>query len=344
MSTEIATTSQANLLEKVIAEGDLSRLTPEERMSYYRAVCESVGLNPLTQPLGYLKLNGKLTLYALKGATDQLRKINHVSVISLDAKNTGGLYIVTCHVKDESGRTDASTGAVAVEGLRGDALANAIMKTETKAKRRATLSICGLGLLDESEVETIRDAHPTKVSHAEQPSAPTTNGKHAATPREEQVNQLRDFVFRSPTTGILNFRAAQVVKDAKPPMNDAEKAVIQSARDAKAAELESMTAEQQVKALEAMIPTATLSNLGEVKAAVWETPGIEDTDRYRMQVSVLKRTAALVNVAGLDKLENTTVREWSATWEDSQGDVDDILQAIQERREKLMPVGEPVAV
>jgi hypothetical protein len=29
------------------------------------------------------------------------------------------------------------------------------MKAETKAKRRVTLSICGLGLLDETEVETV---------------------------------------------------------------------------------------------------------------------------------------------------------------------------------------------
>ena len=33
-----------------------------------------------------------------------------------------------------------------------------MMKAETKAKRRATLSICGLGLLDETEVSTIPGA------------------------------------------------------------------------------------------------------------------------------------------------------------------------------------------
>ena len=38
-----------------------------------------------------------------------------------------------------------------------NALANAIMKAETKAKRRVTLSICGLGMLDETELETIKD-------------------------------------------------------------------------------------------------------------------------------------------------------------------------------------------
>jgi hypothetical protein len=40
--------------------------------------------------------------------------------------------------------------------LKGDALANALMKAETKAKRRVTLSIAGLGWLDETELETVK--------------------------------------------------------------------------------------------------------------------------------------------------------------------------------------------
>jgi hypothetical protein len=54
-----------------------------------------------------------------------------------------------------NGRTDESTGAVPIKGVHGEALANAFLKAETKAKRRVTLSICGLGLLDETELETI---------------------------------------------------------------------------------------------------------------------------------------------------------------------------------------------
>lgn len=41
--------------------------------------------------------------------------------------------------------------------LRGDAKANALMKAETKAKRRVTLSIAGLGWVDETEIDTIPD-------------------------------------------------------------------------------------------------------------------------------------------------------------------------------------------
>jgi hypothetical protein len=65
------------------------------------------------------------------------------------------VYVVKATAKDVQDRTDFATGAVTIEGLKGDALANALMKAETKAKRRVTLSICGLGVLDESELETI---------------------------------------------------------------------------------------------------------------------------------------------------------------------------------------------
>src|SRR6202020_1247291 len=36
----------------------------------------------------------------------------------------------------------------------------AVMKAETKSKRRVTLSICGLGILDETEIETIPESKP----------------------------------------------------------------------------------------------------------------------------------------------------------------------------------------
>ena len=40
-----------------------------------------------------------------------------------------------------------------------------MMKAETKGKRRVTLSICGLGMLDETEVGSIPDAQPAKIDY-----------------------------------------------------------------------------------------------------------------------------------------------------------------------------------
>ena len=148
------------VMESVIVKGELDKLTPNERSSYYNNLCKSLGLNPFTTPFEYITLKGKLKLYAKKDATEQLRKINGVSITDLIENEREGVFIVTAKAIDKDGRTDSAKGAVSIQGLKGDDLANAIMKAETKAKRRVTLSICGLGFLDETEVETIPDAKP----------------------------------------------------------------------------------------------------------------------------------------------------------------------------------------
>lgn len=155
-------------MEAYVAAGDIGKLQPRERVALYRAVCESLGLNPLTQPFQYLPLNGKLTLYATKSCTEQLRMIHGVSVVGLDAAERGDCYVVTARVRSRDGREDIATGAVRM-GKGGDDLANSLMKAETKAKRRATLSICGLAMLDETEIETIPGARPAdmEVIHGE---------------------------------------------------------------------------------------------------------------------------------------------------------------------------------
>ncbi len=166
----------AEIMEKVLLTGDLSKLTPDERVQYYSRTCESVGLNPLTRPLEYISLNGKLTLYARKDATDQLRAINQVSIGIIAREVVEGCYVVTAQAKLPSGRIDESIGAVPIEGLKGENRSNALMKCETKAKRRVTLSICGMGMLDESEIDSIPGARVGESSAPSVTSAPVTFG------------------------------------------------------------------------------------------------------------------------------------------------------------------------
>lgn len=174
-------------IERALIENDLSGLSTEARLSYYKQVCETVGLNPLTQPLGYLKLNGKTVLYAKKDATDQLRKIHGVSVTKLENQRIDDVYVVTAYGMDKTGRTDSATGAVTIGAMKGDNLANALMKAETKSKRRLTLSICGLGILDETELTTI----PGAVTVPEQEPATTIN--ITVTIEEEKSDDERYF-------------------------------------------------------------------------------------------------------------------------------------------------------
>jgi hypothetical protein len=152
----------AAIMENVLLGGDLSRLTPEQRVMYYRNVCESIGLNPLTKPFDYMTLNGKLTLYAKKDATDQLRNIKNVSIDDVEIVENETQFLVKVKGHDANGRTDVEIGVVAKKDMQGN-LGNVQMKAVTKAKRRLTLSLCGLGWLDETEVETIRDARLANV-------------------------------------------------------------------------------------------------------------------------------------------------------------------------------------
>lgn len=164
MSEELVQYQPSNTaIEAVIAKGDLSKLTPTERVNYYVATCRSLGLNELTQPFGYITLNGKLTLYAKRDAADQLRRLNGVSLSPPTIQFQDDLVIVNVNATDRAARTDSDLGAVSIAGLKGVDRANAIMKAITKAKRRVTLSICGLGWADESEIDSIRDARPVSV-------------------------------------------------------------------------------------------------------------------------------------------------------------------------------------
>ena len=186
---EVAKDMAAATLEKVIIGGDLASLAPSERLEYYAAVCRSAGLNPLTKPFEYISLDGRLTLYALKGATDQIRSNKKISVQIVKRERENELYIVTARAKLPDGREDESIAVVPLtreDGewketkngkryfdrngrqvpLAGADLANALMKCETKSKRRVTLSIAGLGLLDETELETVASAQVVAVDDA----------------------------------------------------------------------------------------------------------------------------------------------------------------------------------
>lgn len=179
----------ATILAQAVTENSLARLTKEQRMAYYLRVCNSLNLNPLTRPFEWLvsksKTGDKLSLYARKECTEQLRRRDNVSAeIVAREMLPNELYAVTCRATIPAGpgrdaRHDESIGAVSLKGLAGEARANAVMAAETKAKRRVTLSICGMGFLDETEVENIPGAEALVESKPE--TKPTTPPSPAPT-------------------------------------------------------------------------------------------------------------------------------------------------------------------
>lgn len=184
-------------VERVLMQGDLSRLTADERLLYYRQVCDSLGLNPLTQPFEYLNFNGKLRLYPTKDCAAQLRRLHEVSLEIIAQETVADVLLVRVRAtlpggKGRHRRVDEDEGAVAVAGLKGEALANAVLKCVTKAKRRATLSVCGLGFLDGPDEEAGGQAQQRAV--APEPGSapgPAALPAPAPAPTPEQLDELR---------------------------------------------------------------------------------------------------------------------------------------------------------
>lgn len=145
----------------LISNGDTSRLSEADKLQYYKARCDAAGLDPRCQPFQFIKLQGKEVLYALKACTDQLASKHKVATEILSQSTENGIRTVVVRARAADGRQTDEVGCVTVEGLKGDPLCNAYMKAITKAKRRAVLSLCGLGMLDETELETIPQALPT---------------------------------------------------------------------------------------------------------------------------------------------------------------------------------------
>lgn len=182
LATTTTTTEVFKIMEQVVG-GNLAGMTPADRVSYAVQVCNSLGLNPATSPFKFIEVKGQkgaqIILYATKDATEQLRKRDNVSVEIVARETVGECYVVTARatIPGTPPRIDESIGAVSIKGQAGDFLCNSIMKAETKAKRRVTLSICGLGFLDESEVETIPGARQIEdqqapVQHTPAPPQP----------------------------------------------------------------------------------------------------------------------------------------------------------------------------
>ena len=154
MSNELATINP-EIVASLIINGDIAKLNNIQRVEYISKLCERIGVDPLTQPFKILKLGGREVLYADKGCAQQLCMVHKISTEIVKKEKIEDIYVVTVRAKIGDRFTDED-GAVTIGTMKGDNLANALMKAVTKAKRRAVLALCGLGMLDESELETIK--------------------------------------------------------------------------------------------------------------------------------------------------------------------------------------------
>lgn len=137
-------------IDEAIVIGDFSRCSIPDKIQHLKNLCKKMGLDYETEPFSYYEVGGKSKPYITKGGVEQLAVKHNISIevthIGLDETKT--IYSVSAKATTPDGRTNSAVGAVSVEGLKGKNLANAYMTAETKAKRRVTLAICGVGISD----------------------------------------------------------------------------------------------------------------------------------------------------------------------------------------------------
>lgn len=168
--------SQAERIERAIIAGDLAGINEAERIAHYNRVCTETGLNPVTRPLAYIVLDGRLQLYCLKAGAEQLRILHKISIERIERCEEDANHVVTVYAKTGDGRSDVDVGAVSLvepkerrdprtgrmeanpmagQPLSAADAANARKTAVTQAKRRVTLSLAGIGMLDESQVDQL---------------------------------------------------------------------------------------------------------------------------------------------------------------------------------------------
>jgi len=183
-------------LNSLILKGDLGGLTETQRVQYYHAICSRLGLDPVTQPFQFVKFNGMLRLYCDKGGTQQLVKNYNISFKVTARETIGTIRNVYIHAWMPNGRETDEIGSVNLQGLQGAELANGYMKADTKAKRRATLSILGLGMLDESELDGVTGS--SKPGRKEVDADTFIKGSQNATEPQGEVQDAEEIQMITP--------------------------------------------------------------------------------------------------------------------------------------------------
>lgn len=190
-----------DIMQKFILKNDLSCLTMEEKLIFILNRCKDLKLDPRSQPIMIIKSKEKVgnsfvekeTPYISKSGGEQLAKVHQVSVLDTEEKILDDVFIVKAKVSLPNGRISQAIGVTPlfteydgkVTKITGAKKCNAMMVADTKARRRAVLSICGTGMIDESEIDTMNVV--AKINPYEQKIEPVLLNQTVS------FNQIEDF-------------------------------------------------------------------------------------------------------------------------------------------------------
>jgi len=152
------TTAESEAVDQLL-QMDVQKLTQEQTSKYLFWLAKRRGLDPMTKPFDLITLQGKRVVYANAGCADQLREIHRISIevleegpLRLGDQVRPDVYIVKVKASLPDGRSLIEVGGAGIENQTGENLWIAIAKSYTRAQRRATLGLCGLGVPDISEL------------------------------------------------------------------------------------------------------------------------------------------------------------------------------------------------
>ena len=247
---EISADVETAIAQMQASGKDTGSLTAQQRAGYVVALCRALRLNPLTNPVQFIRLNGKEVLYVTRTATDQLAAIhglNRKTVRGPEIVDIAGTKVALCTVEVSlpNGRSETATATLPVADP-----AMLYMKLETKAKRRGTLAILGLGLLAEDEAESIPgaeradfrapappDPRDLAALGVEAPAAPapvafTTPGLSA-----DELAAMLSMLAHCETIDALDATRAEIRPDVSTRATPAQRAQLRAAAEARRAAL-----------------------------------------------------------------------------------------------------------
>lgn len=190
-----ATQDDLKLQAQYTLQGTMHTWEPLKKIAYLAYLNKRAGL-----PLGCIGLlhtehkdwknNNELVIkevpYASRQTTVELGLLREISLEQRERFIDQCEAMFTYRATDiRTGRFVDATGVCSLISTKGNPLdatarANKIMHAETKSKRRATLEICGLAFIDESETESIEGAHVVNLDTGEIKKSPKADTAQSA--------------------------------------------------------------------------------------------------------------------------------------------------------------------
>jgi hypothetical protein len=181
----------AHILTNLGLNGSVSHFDKSQKQALLSKLCITLGLNEELQPFRiYSNTRGEEYIYATKECCAQLRHRECISIHEIGEPIFANSTIsVRVKGSNKHGRESWEIGSVGVvPELSPSQVAHGVMTAVTKAKRRLTLCLSGLGVLADVELE---DMNSVVTNGTEQQTLDSIDTKVAM-----EVNKLFDNILK----------------------------------------------------------------------------------------------------------------------------------------------------